>query len=303
MKSRSFFRGAFWVLVALAFVFHVAGGWYFSGVLIQDGFVPDPTPIELPTEGPTPVAVTYTSPVGEMDAWYLEAPGSLWVVHVHGKGATPAEGKHLFGPIQRAGYPQLAITYRNDEGQPLDPSGYYRYGATEWEDMRGALEYAKANGARGVVFIGFSTGASHLLSYAYRHQIDDIRGFIFESPNIDLSDTVDYAATQRQMPVVPMTVPVTISWTAKFFTSLRTGVNWKSIDYISRADESLRVPTLVIHGTEDLSVPFSQSQRFLAASPELVTLVPVEGAGHVNAYERDPDGYLSAILTFLDRFR
>lgn len=303
MKSRSIFRGIFWSLIALLLVFHIAGGWYFSSVLVDEGFTPTPGQVEVPTGDFTLSETSYTSPLGDMDAWYLPATGSLWVVHVHGLNATPAEAKHLFGALQHAGYPQLAITYRNDEGQPADPSGLHQYGVTEWEDIKGAMEYATSRGATGIVFAGYSTGASHVLAYAYRHQIDDIRGFVFDSPNIDLGDTVAYAATQRRVPLLPMTVPVTVGWTAKFFTSLRTGVNWKSLDYVSRAGEALRVPTLVIHGTEDLSVPISQSRRFSELAPDLVTFLPFEGAGHVGSYETDPPRYVESVLAFLDTRR
>jgi uncharacterized protein len=303
MKSRSIFRGALWTFVALALVFHIAGGWYFSGVLIDEGFTPAPASVEVPTGDFTLSQTSYSSPLGAMDAWRLEAPGSLWVVHVHGLNATPSEGQHLFSALQRAGYQQLSITYRNDEGQPADPSGLFQYGVTEWEDIKGALEYATSQGATGVVFLAYSTGASHVLSYAYRNQIDDIRGFIFDSPNIDLGDTVAYAATQRRVPLLPMNVPVTLGWTAKFFTSLRIGVNWKSLDYVGRADSALRVRTLVLHGTEDLSVPLSQSVRFAEAAPTLVTLRQFPGAGHLGSYDEDPAGYTQEILGFLDTFR
>lgn len=303
MKSRSILRGALWTFVALALVFHIAGGWYFSGVLIDERFTPAPASAEVPTGDFTLSETSYISPLGAMDAWHLEAPGSLWVVHVHGLNATPAEGEHLFGALQRAGYQQLSITYRNDEGQPTDTSGLHQYGVTEWEDIKGALEYATSQGAIGVVFLAYGTGASHVLSYAYRNQIDDIRGLIFDSPNIDLGDTVAYEATQRRVPLLPMNVPVTLGWTAKFFTSLRIGVNWKTLDYVGRADSALRVRTLVLHGTDDLSVPLSQSVRFAEAAPALVTLRQFPGTGHLGSYDEDPAGYTQEILSFLDTFR
>ncbi len=289
--------------MALALVLHIAGGWYFSGVLIEDGFDLDPDSLELVSGDFDLVETTYPTPLGDMDAWFLDAPGTLWVIHVHGRGATPAEAQHLFEPLQEAGYPQLAITYRNDDGQPADPSGFYGYGATEWEDIKAALDYANSQGARGVVFIGFSTGASHVLSYAYKHQIDDIRGAIFDSPNVDFGDTVAYAATQRRMPVLPMNVPITLGWTAKVFTSLRMGVNWKTIDYVSRAESALRVPVLIIHGTADMTVPLSQSIRFSEAAPSNVTLFTVADAEHVGSYDVDPDGYVQRVLDFLDERR
>ena len=299
MSARSFFRGVLWTLVALVLVAHVGGGWYFSSELIDDGFVPTPSPVVTPVGDYQVVEVSYQTSLGQMDALHLPASGTTWVIHVHGKGGTPDEAEHLFGPLQKAGYPQLSITYRNDENQPLDPSGYYQYGTTEWEDIRGAMEFAQANGADRVVFSGFSTGSSHVLSFLYRHNFDEIRGLIFDAPNIDMGDTVDFAASQRDMPVVPMKVPPTITWVAKFMTSLRIGVNWKAIDYIEKAQASLRVPVLIHHGADDQTVPVTQSIAFAEAAPDLVRLIQVSGAGHVESYETDPEKYLEDVLSFL----
>jgi uncharacterized protein len=299
MGLRSFLRGLFWTAVGLAVVFHLLGGWYFSGVLIEDAFVTDPDPVVLATGDFQLEEVTYATPMGGMDAWYLPAPGSTWVIHVHGKGATPAEGEHLFPVLQEAGYPQLSLTYRNDEGQPEDPSGHYQYGATEWEDIAGAMEHARMNGATNVVFLGFSTGGAHILSFAYRHNLDRVKGIILDSPNLDMSETVDFAASKRELPLLPFNVPPTLSATAKFMTSLRIGVNWRSLDYVSRAEGSLRVPVLVIHGTDDETIPVSSSVRLAETAPDLVGLVQFTGAGHVGSYESDSDRYLAEVLNFL----
>jgi pimeloyl-ACP methyl ester carboxylesterase len=299
MSTRSLFRGVLWTLVALLLVAHIGGGWFFSGELIADGFVPDPDPIVTPTGDYEIVEVSYETPLGQMDAFHLPASGTTWVIHVHGKGATPAEAEHLFAPLQEAGYPQLSITYRNDENQPFDPSGYYQYGGTEWEDIRGAMEFAELNGAEAVVFSGFSTGSSHVLSFLYRHNFDEIRGLILDAPNIDFGDTVDFAAGQRDMPVLPMKVPPTITWVAKFITSLRIGVNWKAIDYVDKAEFSLRTPVLVHHGTDDQSVPVTQSVAFVEAAPDLVRLIQVPGAGHIESYQADPQKYVDEVLGFL----
>jgi uncharacterized protein len=301
MKSRSIFRGIFWTLVGLALVAHIGGGWYYSSRVIDEAFVPDPDPIVATSGDYELVEVSYQTPLGQMEAWHLPADGTTWVIHVHGLGSTPAEAEHLFAPLQQAGYPQLAITYRNDEGQPADPSGYYGYGTTEFEDIAGAMDFAQANGAEAVVFSGFSSGASHILSFAFKNNLDDIKGMIFDAPNIDLGDTVDFRGSTEELPLLPINVPPTLSWVAKFFTSLRIGVNWKSIDYVEKAAGSLRVPVLVHHGTEDESVPLSQSIDFAATNPDLVRLVQVPGAGHVDSYDADPDGYVEEVLQFLDQ--
>ncbi|MEX2251255.1 MAG: alpha/beta hydrolase [Acidimicrobiia bacterium] len=299
MKLRTFVWGTVWTLVGLALVFHVAGGWYFSSELIEDGFKIQADDLAVPSGDYELEQVSYTSPLGAMDAWYLPGGGTTWVIHVHGKGATPAEAEPMFTPLQDAGYPQLAITYRNDDDQPEDPTGYYQYGATEWEDVAGAVAYALDNGAEHIVLNGYSTGGSHVVSFMYRQSLDTVSGILLDSPNLDLSETVDFAASQRELPLVPFNVPPTLSTVAQFFTSLRIGVNWKSLDYVARSDTSLRQPVLIHHGTADQTVPVTESIELAEAQPDLVRLIQVEGADHVGSFEIDPAKYISEVLGFL----
>jgi hypothetical protein len=296
---KTFLWGAFWTLIALTLVFHVAGGWYFSGELIADGFEIDGDEL-VPVSGDYELEpVTYDSPLGAMAAWHLPADGTTWVIHIHGKGATPAEAEPMFGPLQDAGYPQLAITYRNDDGQPEDRSGYYQYGATEWEDVAGAVDYAMENGAERVVLNGYSTGGAHAMSFMYRHSLDTVSGVLLDSPNLDLSETVDYAASQRGLPLLPFNVPPTLSATAQFFTALRIDINWRSLDYVERSAVSLRQPVLIHHGTADLTVPVSESIELAETMPDLVRLIQVEGAEHVGSFDADPGKYIDEVLGFL----
>jgi len=206
----------------------------------------------------------------------------------------------MFAPLQDAGYPQLAITYRNDDGQSEDPSGYYQYGATEWEDVAGAVDYAMANGAERVVLNGYSTGGAHAMSFMYRQSIDTVSGVLLDSPNLDLSETVDYAASQRELPLLPFNVPPTLSATAQFFTALRIDINWRSLDYVERSAVSLRQPVLVHHGTADLTVPISESIELAETKPDLVQLIQVEGADHVGSFDADPAKYIEEVLGFLE---
>jgi len=296
---KTFVWGAFWSLVGLALVFHVAGGWYFSSELIADGFEIEADEL-VPISGDYELEqVSYPTPLGAMAAWYLPANGTTWVIHIHGKGATPAEAEPMFAPLQDAGYPQLAITYRNDDGQPKDPSGYYQYGATEWEDVAGAVDYAVENGAERIVLNGYSTGGAHALSFMYRQSLDTVSGVMLDSPNLDLGETIDFAASQRELPLLPFNVPPTLSAVAQFFTSLRIDVNWKSLDYVERSAVSLRQPVLIHHGTEDLTVPVTESIELAEAQPDLVRLIQVEGADHVGSFDADPDKYLAEVLGFL----
>jgi alpha-beta hydrolase superfamily lysophospholipase len=299
---RTFLWGIVWALVGLGFVLHVWGGWHFSNVLIEDGFTPNPD-VLLTSSGDYELEeVRYQTPLGAMDAWYLPANRKTWVIHVHSKGQTPAEAEPLFAPIQDAGYPQLAITYRNDDQQPTDPTGYLQYGETEFTDVGGAVQYALDNGAEKIVLSSFSTGASHVLSFLLREPVDVITGVVMDSPNIDFGETVTFRGGQEDLPLpfVSLRVPATVTEVAKFITSLRIEVNWKRIDYIERTSDDLRQPVLIHHGSEDTSVPIQQSVEFAEANPGSVRLFEVADAGHVESYDVDFEGYMERVLGFLD---
>ena len=286
--------------MALAILLYTAGGWYFSGELIDDAFVLDGDPITVTSGDYELELVEYETELGPMDAWYFPASGDTWVIHVHGLGATPAEAEPMFGPLQDAGYPQLAITYRNDDGQPEDPSGYYQYGATEYNDVSDAVDYALANGAEKIVFNSYSTGAGHTLGFVFREVRDRVLGAHFDSPNVDFGETVNYNASQRDLPIIPMSVPESLAGVAKFMTSLRIGVSWRTLDYIEQSKTSLRVPILVHHGDADLTVPMQTSIDFATANPSLVSLIQVAGAGHIESHDVDRDLYVGQVLEFLE---
>ena len=85
--------------------------------------------------------VEYEAPMGSQEAWLIEGDDDTWAIFVHGHRGTRGDGLFLLPILNDLGIPALFITYRNDEGQPQDPSGLYQYGLTEWQDVHAAVEY------------------------------------------------------------------------------------------------------------------------------------------------------------------
>ena len=299
---------SFLIFVVFALLIaHVAGGWYFSGQIIDRVFTPDVEQDEpadswlyaSPQDAGLSVSeIEYESPLGPMKAWVTDGTRSEWVIHVHGRGADRAEALRAMRFLDEAGYHQMAITYRNDVGEPADESGQYRFGVTEREDLDAAVEYARSDGATDVILYGYSSGAAISMAYAIRQPIGSVSAMIFDSPNLDLEATVDFAASMEDLPLIDLSVPPTILPIAKFFTSLRADINWRSFDYIDRS-ASLASPVLIFHGTEDLTVPLESSRRLADERSDLVRFVIVEGAGHVESFNVDPESYEQAVLDFL----
>ncbi len=256
----------------------------------------DPSDLGLPYED-----VLFRSALGEFNAWFVPSDADTWAILIHGKGAERREGLRLLDSINAAGHPALIINYRNDPGEPRDPSGYYRYGSTEWAEVEGAVRYALDHGASDVVLVGMSTGAAHALSFFYESDLADVvAAAIFDSPNIDFGRTVDYEASQRSLPLLGVQIPQSLTTAAKFIASLRFDFDWSQHDFIDDADQ-LDFPILVFHGTEDGTVPLDVSERLHEKRPDLVTLVVVDGAEHVQSWNADPTRYGNEVATFLAR--
>lgn len=293
-------RAGLWFVVVTVLVVHVVAGWMFSGRIIDEAFTP-PEGLEfgrveatvLPIE-----TVQYDSPVGPIDAWFVEGTRSQWVIHIHGKGASLEEALPLAEVIADAGYPQLIIGYRNDAGQPADPSGFYGYGLTEHADLAGAVDWAVENGAGEAAIVGYSTGGAIALSYLYKNPNAPIRSMVLDSPNVDMEATIDLAASQEELGFgIP--VPFTVTEVARTLASLRASINWESLDYVRRLD-GLSVPALVFHGTDDATVPIEVSRAMAEVRPQLVDIVEVEGAGHVASRKATGTVYDQRVLAFLE---
>ena len=239
-------------------------------------------------------AATFASPLGALAAWRVGGIEDTWVIFVHGKGSNRREALRMMPVVVDAGLPSLAITYRNDPAAPTDPSGYYEYGRTEWEDLEAAVEYALAEGANDVVLVGYSMGGGIVANFLIRSSFADrVAGVILDSPMLDFGATIDLGAERRGLPVF-------LAGVAKLVSSVRFGVDWAALDYLDRADE-LSVPILLFHGDADTTVPQRTSNALAERRPDLVTYEAFDGAAHVGAWNANPERYEEAVAAFLAR--
>jgi hypothetical protein len=238
--------------------------------------------------------VFYESPLGQFPAWFVEGDDDTWAIMVHGRTANRGEALRMLPTVVEAGLPALVISYRNDEGLPEDPSGYYQYGQTEWADLEGAVRYALEHGARDIVLVGYSMGGGVVANFLYESDLSEVvRGAILDAPMLEFGATVDLGAANRGYPGI-------VSGLAKAFAGFRFDIDWDATNYLDRADE-LRAPILLFHGDQDTTVPISTSDRLKEMRPDLVEYVTVEGAVHVGAWNKDREVYEAAVSRFLGR--
>ncbi len=238
--------------------------------------------------------VQFTSPVGALDAWRFAGDDDTWVIFVHGHRSNRGEALRLLPLVTEMSFPALSITYRNDEGAPVDPSGYHRFGFTECEDLEGAVQLALDEGASDLVLMGHSFGGGIIASFLYRSALSDrVVGAILDSPMLDLGAATDLAARKKRLPVF-------VSALAKWIAGWRFGIDWRALNYLDRADE-LSAPLLLLHGDADESIPISVSERLARQRPDIVSLVKFIGSPHVGGWNSSRESYEGEVREFLTR--
>ncbi len=244
--------------------------------------------------------ITYTSPLGSMGAWLVPSGSDWWAVHVHGWTANRREAVRLLSPIQRSDMTSMVIEYRNDPGAPADPSGHYRFGLHEWEDVEAAVSHALDSGARHIVCVGYSTGAAHILSFLEQSELADrVEALVLDSPNVILADTVRHGSRDARLPGLGLRLNPLLIEVGMWVSDLRWKIDWDRTNYVQRAEKIIRVPSLVFHGTSDARVPISISRQLEARVPDLVQLEETPAAGHVMSWNADPDRYEKLLEGFL----
>ncbi|MDA2930374.1 lysophospholipase [Acidobacteria bacterium AH-259-O06] len=244
----------------------------------------------LPTQ-----KMSFSSPLGAFPAWFMEGSRTTWVIFVHGKRDAPPRHSWRAIPIlptaAQLGLFSLIISYRNDVGAPASKDGLHRLGQTEWKDLEGAVKYAIDHGAEELILFGYSMGGAIITNFLYQSRLaENVRGVILDAPMLNFNASIDLRARQRGLGLF---IAV-----GKIIAGLRFGIDWKALDYLSRADK-LAVPILLFHGDADTVVPVETSDALWKARPDIVIYHRVPCATHIRSWNMNPPKYEAAVHDFL----
>lgn len=242
--------------------------------------------------------VSVQGPLGDYPAWFIPGNRSAWAIVVHGNSMTRLDGMRAVPIFNDAGFSVLVPTYRNDPGAPADPSGRLQYGVTEWEDLEAAVQFALDRGATDVILDGYSMGGGIVMAFIENSDLaNKVTVVVLDAPMLDFGQTVNDNASRETLPVVGLPLPMSLTAVAKQMAAWRFGVDWQALDYLG-VDPG--VPTLIFHGTRDLTVPISTSEEFARRYPDEVTLVRCPDAGHIACWNLDPGAYADRVGSFLE---
>lgn len=234
------------------------------------------------------------SDVGALPAWEITTPSDAWIVVVHGYGGKRASALSFLPMLRELGLNVLVPAYRNDPDAPASADRRYHLGATEWRDVEAAIDHAVARGASRIVLFGWSMGGAIVLqSYAHTAHRPIVAALLLDSPVVDWRSVLIHLSRRCHVPLV-------VARFAMRLVERRIDIDFDDLDWLARAGE-IDVPVLIVHGDDDLTVPWEPSRELAEHRAGIVELRLVEGAGHVGSWNVDPTGYLDAVRVFLER--
>lgn len=163
------------------------------------------------------------------------------------------------------------------------------------DDTLRAIEYIKEKGFEKIILAGSSFGGTSSIVTAA--QSNDLYALVLKSPASDYG-TVELMYCEGQGMK---------EWKERGYIKYDINserdliLNYSFVEDYQKYDtyalaQKIAIPTLVIHGTEDESVPFSQSEKLAGCIPNS-QLIPVSGADH--RYSKD-DHFAAMITTIAD---
>jgi uncharacterized protein len=188
--------------------------------------------------------------------WGPPRAGSGVVVLLTGTGVTMADFAPLMADFSAQGFGLIGIDYRGNGASPGEPS------ERAWRaDARAAYDFAHANAPQAkIAAYGQSMGTGFAVMLAFDRPAV---GVLLDSP---------YASVARLFARGGIPPARGVPLPARLLMS--DPIDAEAV--IGR----LRVPVLILHGTEDRVIPLEDARRLYAAAREPKELIEVEGAGH-----------------------
>ncbi|MCK6067027.1 MULTISPECIES: alpha/beta hydrolase family protein [Microbacterium] len=232
--------------------------------------------------------------LGAMPAWLVEGDGDTWVLFVHGIDGLRQSGLRPLATLAEARLPTLLISYRNDAGAPASPNGLISLGEREWRDLEAAADYALAHGAENLILYGDSMGGSIVTRFLHESaHADQVVGMVLDAPVLDWSAVIDGQAERLHLSALAPLVRLVVQW--------RGDLSLTPLDELDQTAAFERLPVLLFQGLADPLVPHADSAAFAASLPK-ARYVPVPGAGHIQSWNVDPEGYSAHLSEFIRPF-
>ena len=217
-----------------------------------------------------------TADGGQVHGWYVvpEEEPRAHLLFSHGNAGNISGRLWVAQALVERDMAVLMYDYRGYGKSPGEPSeaGLYADGEAAY-----AWLVQRAGDPARVVLYGRSLGGAVSWELAHRHP--EVAGIVTDS---SFTSMPDMASRLIPLPFIG--------------TLMRTEMNNR------RRVTQVTVPKLLLHGTDDELIPFAMGQELADRAAPPVQFVPIEGAGHNDTMETDPELYYGAIERFVAEY-
>jgi pimeloyl-ACP methyl ester carboxylesterase len=271
----------------------------------------------------------YITTAERVSLFYTDYPGRDPVVFAHAWGLTGDMWSYQLPDLLAAGL--RCITYdRRGHGRSDRPGAGYDID-TLADDLGALIEQLDLSG---VTLIGHSMGAAEVVRYVTRHGAGRIARIVLSgavTPMLlqgpdnpdgipasaaaqsralmirDIGDWIEMRGKAEYFRGEHRVSQQVLDWTLRKIVDIPTPILTQTNDAFMHADfrselTQLAVPTLVIHGTADTSMPIALTGHKTAALIPDCRSTWIDGAGH-GLYVSETRRYNAALLDFIDSAR
>ena len=223
--------------------------------------------------------VTFTASDGiKLHGWWIPAKkksAKATVVYSHGNaGSLPHHFVFVYWLVD-AGYNVMMYDYRGygKSGGEISKVGIV-------EDAKAAYLYTSERpDVDGIISMGHSLGGAKSIAALAELAPKDLKAVVVDSTFASYRDMAERVAGPRARKVVSDT--------------------FEPYVYIKKLPEN--TPFLVVHGSDDSTIPFAQAEKLFTAANQPKKLMWVDGGDHVNCFFVDDGKYRAQLLRWMDQ--
>ncbi len=286
-------------LVAGGTLLSTVGVAYYVARVLTDPKRPSPMDAYVMTSFETGADcedVSFPSADGDyvVSGWWFPRPATnRVVVGCAGYRGSKSELIGIATALWRAGFNVLLFDY---QGHGADRGAPVTLGYRERRDYFGALDYVYTRVPDPEIgVIGYSMGASIAIMGSARRP--DVRAVVADSPFATHAGVVSHNITRiiriNGRPIAAL---------ADYFLARIAGYRHRDVEPVREVAALAPRPLLIIHGSDDQTIPVSHAQEVYQAAGEPKELWIGEGADHCGTYFLNRRIYTRRVIDFFDRW-
>lgn len=238
----------------------------------------------------TLTSVSLSVGAAELPGWIVRpaaADEGRWALFLPGLGSHPLRHQAVASAFTDRGYTCLFASH-----SARRPARRHTFGAHERREALAWIRYAADHGAREVVLLGWSFGASLWLHALSVRLPVDVRAIVLTGPLVDWSDTIAHGARGGVLGTA-LAAAVRGVLATPFLCRLAGQRRPRSLRPASTPAGA--PPLVVVHSDTDDTVPLATSRRLVTEWPAPASLHVVRGARHGAERDVDPTGWLDVV--------